>query len=62
MKISSDQGAEVLGLNLPVDALEKSGGVTIRYPDDGEVVHVEFLDASQRGLVDGASLSVALEP
>ena len=65
MKISYDPGADVLYLHLmdasPVDADEEADGVIFSYAEAGEIVTVEFLDASKRSLVNGGSLSATLE-
>ncbi len=65
MRINYDPDADVLVLVLrdapPLDSIEEPGGVIIAYGDDGAPVSVEFLGASERGLLDPAQSNVPLQ-
>jgi uncharacterized protein YuzE len=64
MKITYDAEADILYLVLreapPVDAVEEPPGTVISYGEDGEPVSIEFLNASDRQLVEGDEVSVTL--
>jgi len=59
-----DSDADVLLVKLrdepPTDAVEEDGGVVISYSDKGLPVSVEFLNASQHGLVQRQDPTVTL--
>ncbi len=65
MRVKYDAGADILIFMLrddpPEDAVEEPGGVIVSYGSDGAPVSVEFMNASQRGLVPGGHLSVTLD-
>lgn len=65
MKIRYDKEADVLLLifrdDPPVDAIEEPGGVIVSYGEDGELVCVEFLNASVRKLIRSGEVSVTLQ-
>lgn len=45
----------------PVEAVAQRGGVVVSYGEDGEPVSVEFLNASDRGIVGPDGLTVTLK-
>ena len=59
-----DRDADVLLLKLrdepPADAVEERGGVVISYNAEGLPISVELLNASRRGLVQGADPKAVL--
>jgi len=59
-----DRDADVLLLKLrdepPADAVEEPGGVVISYNAEGLPISIELLNASRRGLVQGADPKVVL--
>jgi uncharacterized protein YuzE len=65
MRVRYDGEADVLLFVVregdPVDAVEEPGGVVVSYNEDGEPVSVEFLNASERGIVTPGSLDLSLE-
>lgn len=65
MRIKYDSEADVLILILrdepPADAIEEPGGIIVSYGEDGEVVSVEFLNASVRRLIRADEFSVTLQ-
>jgi uncharacterized protein YuzE len=64
MQIRYDADADVLFVLIrdaaPADAIQEPGEVIISYGEDGEPVSVEFLNASQRHLVQTGELSVTM--
>lgn len=64
MMIRYDSDTDVLFVKLrdepPTDAVEEDGGVIISYGDKGLPVSVEFLNASQHGLVQRQDPMVTL--
>ncbi len=64
MIVRYDKDADVLFVKLrdepPTDAVEEDGGVIISYGDNGLPVSVEFLNASQHGLVQPEDPTVTL--
>jgi len=65
MRINYDQEVDVLYLvlseNHPVDAIEEPGGVIVTYGEKNEPVSIEFLNASQHGLINNKEISVTLQ-
>ena len=65
MQIRYDSAADVLTLQVrdvpPYDAIEEAGGIIISYGEDKEPVSVEFLNASERGILVPGELSVPLK-
>ena len=64
MIVRYDRDADVLLVKLrdepPIDAVEEAGGIVISYGDKGLPVSVEFLNASQHGLVQPQDPRVTL--
>lgn len=56
MKVKYDPDADVLMFVLkeaiPANALSEPGGVIVSYDDQDEPISLEFLNASQRQLID----------
>ena len=56
MKVKYDPEADILIFIMrdapPVNAISEPGGVIISYDETGEPISLEFLNASQRELID----------
>lgn len=56
MKVKYDPEADILIFIMrdapPVNAISEPGGVIISYDETGEPISLEFLNASQRKLID----------
>jgi len=65
MRIQYDAEADVLLLlfreDPPTDAVEEPGGMVVSFGEDGELVSVEFLNASARKLIKPGEMSVTLQ-
>jgi uncharacterized protein YuzE len=65
MRVRYDPDADVLLVEVRegpvVDAVEEPGGVIVSYGEDGEPVSVEFLNASERGMVGPSGLNINLQ-
>lgn len=64
MRVRYDAKADVLLVKVrkgaPFEAVAEPGGVVLSYGEDGEPVSIEFLNASERGIVglDGLTITV----
>lgn len=65
MKIRYDPDADVLFFIIkeepPVDAIEEKGGIIISYNEKGEVVSVEIINASIKGLVKSEEITITFQ-
>lgn len=65
MRVKYDADADILLVEVrdetPVDAVEDPEGMIVSYGEDGEPVSVEFLNASERGMVGPNGVSVQLQ-
>lgn len=64
MQIKYDREADILLFILrdvpPVNAISEVGGVIISYDETGEPISLEFLNASQRNLIDPQETAVTI--
>lgn len=65
MRVRYDAKADVLLVKVregaPFDAVVEPGGIVVSYGEGGEPVSIEFLNASERGMVDPGGLAVTLQ-
>jgi uncharacterized protein YuzE len=64
MKIKFDQQSDILTIILrdtfPVNAISESGGVIISYDETDEPISLEFLNASQRNIIDPEEIALTI--
>jgi uncharacterized protein YuzE len=65
MKLQYSADADILMVllkdTLPVNAIAEPGGVIVSYDEAGEPVSVEFLNASQRQLIQPGETSLPIQ-
>ena len=64
MKIKYDQQTDILTIILretfPVNAISEPGGVIISYDETDEPITLEFLNASQRNIIDPEEMTLTI--
>jgi len=64
MKIKYDQETDILMIILrdtfPVNAISEPGGVIISYDETDEPISLEFLNASQRNIIDPEEIALTI--
>jgi uncharacterized protein YuzE len=64
MKIKFDQQTDILTIILrdtfPVNAISEPGGVIISYDETDEPISLEFLNASQRNIIDPEEIALTI--
>jgi len=64
MKIKYDQQTDILTIILrdkfPVNSISEPGGVIISYDETDEPISLEFLNASQRNIIDPEEISLTI--
>ncbi|MEB3312406.1 MAG: DUF2283 domain-containing protein [Snowella sp.] len=65
MKIKYDKEADILIIILrdtfPVNAISEPGGVIISYDETDEPISLEFLNASQRNLINPEKITLTID-
>lgn len=64
MKIKYDQQTDILTIilrdNFPVNSISEPGGVIISYDETDEPISLEFLNASQRNIIDPEEMTLTI--
>jgi uncharacterized protein YuzE len=64
MKIKYDQETDILMIILretfPVNAISEPGGVIISYDETDKPISLEFLNASQRNIIDPEEIALTI--
>ena len=65
MNIKYDKNADILVIILrdtfPVNAISKPGGIVISYDEANEPISLEFLNASQRNIINPEEIALAID-
>ena len=65
MKIKYDQQSDILTIILreafPVNSISEPGGVIISYDETDEPISLEFLNASQRNIIDLEQIAFTID-
>jgi uncharacterized protein YuzE len=65
MKIKYDQETDILMIVLrdtfPVNSISEPGGVIISYDETAEPISLEFLNASQRNIIDPEEIALTID-
>jgi hypothetical protein len=64
MKIKYDQQTDILTIILrdtfPINAISEPGGMIISYDETDEPISLEFLNASQRNIIDPEEIALTI--
>jgi uncharacterized protein YuzE len=64
MEIKYDQQSDILTIILreafPVNAISEPGGIIISYDETDEPISLEFLNASQRNIIDPKEIALTI--
>ena len=64
MEIKYDQQSDILTIILreafPVNAISEPGGIIISYDETDEPISLEFLNASQRNIIDPEEMTLTI--